>query len=601
MHSPDRRRFLSVCLALAFLALGSRAFGAQAQSDDKVSLLIRQLSDQDYQVRNQAARQLGDLKDARAVEPLIAVLLDPSRDMVIHAADALGKIKDARAVDPLISVLKSKDSGDRLFAAKALGEIGDPRAVLPLLPLLADASIGVLQTAAEALRQIRSVKLLDPAVDSKVEAAMAEAIPGLIEASRSSDMLTRNSAAEALGVFNDPRAVEPLLALLKDELTGTRGKAARSLGYLKDSRAVEPLRIQMVNDSDLFARNSAGWALRDMGPSGVPALAGVLKTGNLEARTLAADMLSAVGGAGTEALIALLGDPDVQIRLSAVRGMELARDNRVVEPLIALLKDKDARVRAAAAQSLQFHPDPRSEAPLVACLSDKDPEVRKKAAGAFAHLESPAAVLPLIGMLKDRDESVVKAAEDALWFYGDKASDELVFVITAGNPELIERVAGLLMRVPVQPDKLYPLLNIPNGKIRLPAALILNSHGDPMGRDALGRLLAERNPDLKLRAARALIDGGEDANKIVVDHTLRTRDVELAGSFYEFFIKMGVQGSESVLCEALKESVGSGMAEAFLNCGNITLSIAARDWAKEKGYSIVSTGGESGVRWGKRK
>jgi HEAT repeat protein len=596
MHRP---RIRVICLAILLAAIGPKAFFGLSRQEDRVQLLIRQLGNQDFQVRNQAARELGDLQDPRAVEPLVAALLDPSRGIILNVARALGKIKDARAIDPLISVLKAKDEGHRSFAAEALGEIGDSRAVLPLLPLLKDADIGTRGTAAEALRKIQGVASLESTLASKVEAAISDAVPALIEAIRSGDGMTRNSAAGALMPFKDARAVEPLLSLLKDESAGTRGKAARSLGLLKDSRAIEPLRLQMINETDLFARNCAAWALRDMGSIAVPALSSVVKTGTGEARSVAASMLYGTGAAGTEALISLAREPDIEVRIEAARGLGLVHDERAVEPLISLLKDPDARARAAAVRSLQFYPDTRSVEPLVACLSDKDPRVRKIAAEAFAQLKSPPAIAPLIVLLNDPNRDIQRAAEDALSSYGEAASDALVIALQAGNPALLERVAGLLARTKVERGQLVPILKSKNKMVRLFAAIILFEKGDPAGQEHLVLFLTERNPDIKLSAAGKLLGGGEETRHIVTSYTLKARDIVLAGYFYKFFIENGIEGSESVLCEALKKSDSMGMAEDFLNSGNMFLSTAAQEWASKKGYRMVSKPGKSGLSWGK--
>ena len=40
------------------------------------------------------------------------------------------------------------------------------------------------------------------------------------------------------------------------------------------------------------------------------------------------------------------------------------------------------------------------------------------------------------------------------------------------------------------------------------------------------------------------------------------------------------------------------MAEDFLNCGNIQLEEAAKNWAEENGYSVVSSGFGGGPIWG---
>ena len=66
-------------------------------------------------VSGAAARALGKIGDARAVEPLIQKVLGSQ-----VAVESLGKIGDARAVEPLIQTLGSRHQIMRLFAARAL-------------------------------------------------------------------------------------------------------------------------------------------------------------------------------------------------------------------------------------------------------------------------------------------------------------------------------------------------------------------------------------------------------------------------------------------------------------------------------------------------
>jgi hypothetical protein len=58
----------------------------------------------DPQVRRDAARLMGEIKDPRAIEPLIAALHDEK--IWWSAAMALGEIGDSHAVAPLISALR---------------------------------------------------------------------------------------------------------------------------------------------------------------------------------------------------------------------------------------------------------------------------------------------------------------------------------------------------------------------------------------------------------------------------------------------------------------------------------------------------------------
>lgn len=95
-----------------------------------VPVLIEALRAKTPDVRSTAARALGKLKDARAVEPLMEVLAKtkyPNRDKFVHsaAANALGELMDARAIQPLMDCLKSGFPVLRGSAARALRKIGN--------------------------------------------------------------------------------------------------------------------------------------------------------------------------------------------------------------------------------------------------------------------------------------------------------------------------------------------------------------------------------------------------------------------------------------------------------------------------------------------
>jgi hypothetical protein len=161
---------------------------------DRVGQLTSELKDANWAVRLNAAFELGQLKDPRTVEPLVAALRDADADMRRTAATALGEIKSPLAVEPLIALLKDSEAQVRYSAVAALGEIADPGAVEPLIPVLKDTEANV-----------------------------------------------RQNAAEWLGRLNDPRAVEPLIAALKDTEADVQLRAARALSEIKDARATEPL------------------------------------------------------------------------------------------------------------------------------------------------------------------------------------------------------------------------------------------------------------------------------------------------------------------------------------------------------------------------
>ena len=83
-------------------------------------------------VRFNAARALGEIRDPRALESLLDLLRDQNRTVRLAAARALGFIKDERAVEPLSHALGDRTRMVRNYIAWALGEIGDERAVSAL-------------------------------------------------------------------------------------------------------------------------------------------------------------------------------------------------------------------------------------------------------------------------------------------------------------------------------------------------------------------------------------------------------------------------------------------------------------------------------------
>src|SRR5690606_3578726 len=110
---------------------------------------------------------LGQIRDARGIEALVAALNDPMQDVSWTAREALegfgrealpqliqalasesvqvrelaasllGEIGDKSAVDPLIAALESDDSQVRVAVIEALGNIGDGRA-LPVVEQFTD-------------------------------------------------------------------------------------------------------------------------------------------------------------------------------------------------------------------------------------------------------------------------------------------------------------------------------------------------------------------------------------------------------------------------------------------------------------------------------
>jgi HEAT repeat protein len=131
--------------------------------------LIKLLGYKERAVRIKASEALGELGDARAVEPLIKALGDRNNETVRRtAAAALGKLGDGRAVVPLIKALGDADRGVCVTAAEALGKLGDARAVEPLIERLGISSWSVPKAAA-ALVKLGTALAVEPLIKALLD------------------------------------------------------------------------------------------------------------------------------------------------------------------------------------------------------------------------------------------------------------------------------------------------------------------------------------------------------------------------------------------------------------------------------------------------
>jgi HEAT repeat protein len=237
-------------------------------------------------VRIDAAKALGEIGDAQAMELLITALGDENSDVRAAVANALGGIGGLEAVEPLIITLDDESENVRSATAEALGEIGDARAVEPLIAALKDINWGESENTTDARRKRgtrRRADVLqdkDPQVTQATLKAMGTtqaAFAGFLdfqdafeERQRESEKwrqledaaersLMARATLEAL-VQIGSHAVEPLIAVLEDREPNVRLHAAKALGQIGDARAVEPL-IAALKDSNEEVRATAVGAL----------------------------------------------------------------------------------------------------------------------------------------------------------------------------------------------------------------------------------------------------------------------------------------------------------------------------------------------------
>jgi len=163
---------------------------------EEIDDLIRNLGDERLVDRESAARALVRIGEP-AVKPLIEALIDEDTDIRAPAAEVLGEIRDPRAVQPLIgSLIVDKYLNVRIAAANALEEIGeeieefgeeigDPQAVEPLIGvLIVGEHWSVRKAAAKVLGRI-------------CESGTPPVIRALVDALQDPNSRVRYAAAES--------------------------------------------------------------------------------------------------------------------------------------------------------------------------------------------------------------------------------------------------------------------------------------------------------------------------------------------------------------------------------------------------------------------
>ena len=323
--------------------------------------LIAALSSPNAQTRFWAARYLKDTGDVRALggllkmvdsqsmtskdagkglikigKPaapgLLALLKSPKRDVRCGAIQLLGEIGDARAIEPLAALLGNKEYLIRVEAGKALAKHGE-LAIDALGKALKSTDRNTVQTASRALRGI----------DEPHAAAAAAALAAALSPDKSNYALV--SALLKLG----PKAVEPLLPILKDANRKRAKVAGDVLSQIPDPRVVAPLLVAYdtirSHSTDILDNLAKTPKIAEK-----PAITILQKTdASPDARAAAAYLLGriksgpAVDPLVTVALIESSTIKDRALQRAAIRALGAIGQPRAIAPLKEILDQTNSR------------------------------------------------------------------------------------------------------------------------------------------------------------------------------------------------------------------------------------------------------------------
>ena len=161
-------------------------------------------------------------------------------------------------------------------------------------------------------------------------------------------------AAEALGMRNAPETLPALISLLEDGDLWVRATAARGLGAIGGETAGKVLTMYLEAATDIFLLSIVEALGRCVYPPAQEKLSGLIGNPDPEVRKTALTVLSAYTGQAVDRIvIASLSDPHWSVRKAAIEALKLKRDPRAESLLEAMSRiDPDTAVRRAAQEAL---------------------------------------------------------------------------------------------------------------------------------------------------------------------------------------------------------------------------------------------------------
>ncbi|HOS44044.1 MAG TPA: HEAT repeat domain-containing protein, partial [Armatimonadota bacterium] len=451
--------------------------------------LLALLADDSLPVRAAAAEALGAYRDPRNADALLAAMADDDDAVRLACLKALLPLRDPRIIEPCLNILDDApyhgDAALTLAAIEAAGRLRDARAAPLLLPLLSDRErkdehgVEMAGHAYAALRRIGTPALI----------ALLADIPPDVEPQR------RRNAIRALGRWQHPRAMAPLLALLDDPDTSVCNAVIEALTI----QHCQLYYTATLQDLLLPPREPIALSI----PRAAP------RAWCRDARLVDALIARLERNAGGLHELARIGTP------------------RALDAILTEMKHPSQHRSRQAVQFLQFFDEPRATDAVFAYMA-ANPSRSSEVHSWLAACKNPPPLAKLEPMLRDKDSELRKAAIAALGAHREaRAVPALLKIVgTDPVPEVREYCAlalGLIGDTRAVPA-LINRLNDPVEWARSAAAWALGQIGDPRAIPALKKKAAGAEPRFAVRIGRSLAQLGDPLGAEMMAEALRSPD-----------------------------------------------------------------------------
>jgi HEAT repeat protein len=535
----------------------------------RIEILVRELADSDAKRRDQAAADLVALG-----YPAVPLLRQAAKDL--DDVETVGRARKCLQLIEGDAAAALSGAAVRLLAVRH--PPGTAAVLLAYVPFAEDDT--VVEEVENTLIAVLSSSA-DP--DPAVLAALVDPVP-----------VRRAVAADALCHSGHPAALPKVRALLHDPKPTVRLRVALALADRREGDAI-PVLIDALADAPIKSALHAQDYLRDLaGPIGPDRTAAEVVEGNAVARQ-----------ACRAAWAAWWRKHDGATLLGLLRkGTPSDADRDKVAALIGQLGDDDFEVRTRASQELQRLGE-RAVPQLRLALHSPDAEVVRRADACLRKIGSTAPANSLIALARLIALRKPDGAAQALLGY-------LPYVDDAAA---VEECQKALDRVAVNDGRIdaavIGALADPLA-VRRAAAGVALAHAGPAHRQAVRKLLADRDPTVRLRVALALVEARDrEAIKPLImvlgdlppERLDQAEDVlrSLAGD-HAPDVTSGKDAASRVHCRdawlAWWDKHGAAVDLARLDAAPGTLGLTVIcQMSTRGGFEVLEVGRDQKVRW----
>lgn len=483
LGGADRR--LDLCARLAIEYIAYYVSGPQGAHDrEAVAKALADIatSNKPLEIRTFAVRQLAMCGGDESL-PALGNLLMFDSDMHEIARWALIRIPGQAAVDTLKRALsQTTDAAKRVGLLNALAARPSVDMYMIAADALSDENEHVRIAALNLLANIpepAGAELIRRAMRDGSDAEKAEATKALIKLgytlqdagsrsaahaifvklSQSADPSIRAAGLVGLGHTGGPDSLTRLLQATVDGDPIVRGAVAEALAAAPGQEATMAIcqALSRKSPGQSFPRTLLVRVLGERkDATAVPALVGLLKSGESELVLETIRTLGRIGAGDAEVAAALFASvrhgSDALLEAAEEALARMAGDD-VTRTIAELTTDRDPRVRALAVRSLGYRAsDEAATRTIVSALRDPDEGVSLAAIESLARLRDPATVIVLLPLL-EKDGKVAQAVEKALSRFTSPAATEALVEKAQANDTPAAVRAGILRALTPREDK----------------------------------------------------------------------------------------------------------------------------------------------------